>query len=232
MIHRCIQGIPKFCLVTDSSSQPTSTSSKSLKRILPAVKTDSSVSNNAQKNDSKVESGMKKFTSGARRGKRKKLVSKRGLKVYQCTFCQKKICTDWYFKLHVAKHKGEIKFTCKFCKKPFKHLYNMTKHIVTMHKKDSAEDSATKEEIDAYIEEDRHSLNCASCNQSFVSKTELENHPCRVVCMLCHARVLHGDLLLHLKVGMPHTIFFIFDKYRSFEIDLYLQNHKSDQFFD
>lgn len=143
-----IQGIPKFCIMAESSSikpgaissppplQPitvTVASTKIEKKIIPKVAI-------SPFRDLKVQS--KKL---ATRLKKKKL--------YFCVHCSKHFSTDWYFKLHVAKHKE--KFYCKFCKKSFINLKDMKKHMMQEHKagKEHGHDGKPSTSVKSEIEQ-------------------------------------------------------------------------------
>ena len=153
------QSILKFRVVNNTTNQPqtlvdslpNASSTPKLDKIV--VKTETNGGNQSKKSGARTDHPVKRIRSGGRRSRRKK-GAKKMMKSFECTFCFKRFSTDWYFKLHVAKHKGEIKYTCKFCKKPFMHLFNMTKHVAAMHKnEDTADDAAINEEGDEKIGE-------------------------------------------------------------------------------
>ncbi|XP_043268362.1 uncharacterized protein [Venturia canescens] len=190
------QGVPKFCLVSQTPNQTMSFANTPAK-ILPQTNERMRGQAVANKISRKAESEftLKRYKSGLRRGRRKKNGAKRA-KSFECNFCSKSFSTDWYFKLHIAKHKGEIKFTCKYCKKPFMHHCNMRKHVMTMHKQEAADDD---DEYANAEDDNAEFLHCFNCKVVFNSRIEKENHRCSIVCLRCHARITDGDLANHLK---------------------------------
>lgn len=54
-------------------------------------------------------------------------------KKFFCIYCSKHFSTDWYFKMHVAKHKGEKLFFCNLCDESFSNRYDMKKHTTKKH---------------------------------------------------------------------------------------------------
>lgn len=68
-----------------------------------------------------------------------KFMLERPSKSFRCTFCPKRFSTDWYFKVHLARHVGEALFMCKACNGKFSNRYDLRKHIVNEHKNESVE---------------------------------------------------------------------------------------------
>lgn len=206
------QRVPKFCLVsqtlqirsTGDPNEPINILPENNERG-PRTGQRGVITSDRASRKSETDFVLKRFKSGLRRGRRKKIASKRAAKSFECTYCSKKFSTDWYFKLHIAKHKGEIKFTCKYCKKPFMHHCNMKKHVMTMHKQQEAINPGAEDEEDeddgcASAEDDNPQfVDCFNCKLVFNTKIEKKNHRCSIVCLRCHARITDTDLISHLK---------------------------------
>lgn len=74
-----------------------------------------------------------------KRVKNIKFMPERPSKSFRCTFCPKRFSTDWYFKVHLARHSGEAAFMCKACNATYSNRYDLRKHIVNEHKEETVE---------------------------------------------------------------------------------------------
>lgn len=119
-LHRT-QDIPKFCIVAKNVVTPV-TIPKS-----PSVQPASAATDTApmQVNASNCHNPISKVHKTSKLMKSKKN--------FFCIYCSKIITTDWYFKMHIAKHKGEKLFFCNFCDESFSRNYDMKKHITNRH---------------------------------------------------------------------------------------------------
>lgn len=156
------QGVPKFCVVPDTSN--TSQSPKNTKKhiskknisnellktahlplILPkkekkVIEPNSGVLNIDQIRPlqpmiSGSEVAMKKL--GAKLVKKQRKIPRKTLmkkRKYKCTICQKKFSSIDYCNLHIAKHKNKFNFFCRLCDTGFVDKYIMKKHTDTDHK--------------------------------------------------------------------------------------------------
>lgn len=147
LLHRT-QGIPKFCIVAENVAKPVNIQ-PSPSSVQPA---DTATDTATQVNDSKfrIHNSIPKV-----RTKTPKLMKAK--KNFFCVYCSKNITTDWYFKMHIAKHKGEKLFFCSFCDESFSNNYDMKKHITNQH-------TGQKE------------LRCDKCNYTCTSLTSFKSH--------------------------------------------------------
>lgn len=143
MLHHT-QGIPKFCIVAENLVTPAKSSP-----VQPAKATADTAP--SQVNASNVS--PQNATSKVR--KIPKLMKTK--KNFFCVYCSKNITTDWYFKMHIAKHKGEKLFFCNFCDESFSNNYDMKKHITNQHT-------------------DQKELSCEKCNYTCTSLASFKNH--------------------------------------------------------
>lgn len=146
LLHRT-QGIPKFCIVAENlvtpATIPKSPSEQPAKATADTAPSQVNASNVPPQNP----------TSKAR--KIPKLMKAK--KNFFCVYCSKNITTDWYFKMHIAKHKGEKLFFCNFCDESFSNNYDMKKHVTNQH-------IGQKE------------LACDKCNYTCTSLASFKNH--------------------------------------------------------
>lgn len=142
------QGIPKFCIVAENLVKPV-TIPKSPSKQPAEVTADTAPS---QVNASNVLSHSP--TSKVRKTPPKLTKAK---KSFFCVYCSKNITTDWYFKMHIAKHRGEKLFFCNFCDESFSNNYDMKKHVTNQHI-------------------DQKELACEKCNYTCTSLTSFKNH--------------------------------------------------------
>ncbi|XP_060825037.1 uncharacterized protein LOC132911990 [Bombus pascuorum] len=130
LLHKT-QGIPKFCIMPDDKAPSlTITNSQSTQHlaIVPKV-------------------GLSTNSKTASQEKKKIVKKKRRTKVFKCDYCLKHFSTDWYFKIHVAMHRGENQVTCKICKRLFSNRYDMKKHIFNDHESQSISPSICNQQI-------------------------------------------------------------------------------------
>ncbi|KYM88913.1 hypothetical protein ALC53_02679 [Atta colombica] len=143
LLHRT-QGIPKFCIVAEKTAPVTTSNSTSVQPTVAAVVSTTTV--NAPK------SLMHVPISKVHKSKLKKKK-----KSFFCDYCSKYITTDWYFKVHIAKHKGQKLFFCNFCDESFSNNYDMKKHITNQHT-------------------DQKELACDKCNYTCTSLAAFKSH--------------------------------------------------------
>ncbi|CAL7938206.1 unnamed protein product [Xylocopa violacea] len=120
LLHQT-QGIPKFCLVPDNTAQPlTITNAQSVQQpaLVPKVEIPKDAKSASQEE--------KKPTMREKRRLKKK-------KEFKCDYCLKSFSTNWYFKMHVAMHTGEKRFTCRLCNLSFGNRYDMKRHMSHDH---------------------------------------------------------------------------------------------------
>ncbi|XP_033344694.1 uncharacterized protein LOC117230896 [Bombus vosnesenskii] len=130
LLHQT-QGIPKFCIMPDDTAPSlTITNSQPIQHLALVPKVELSTNSKT-----------------ASRKKKKIVKKKRKKKVFKCDYCLKNFSTDWYFKMHVAMHTGENRFTCKICKQLFSNRYDMKKHISNDHKSESISPSICNQQI-------------------------------------------------------------------------------------
>ncbi|XP_012537649.1 A-agglutinin anchorage subunit [Monomorium pharaonis] len=93
--------------------------------------------------------------------KARKIVPKitKAKKNFFCVYCSKNITTDWYFKMHIAKHKGEKLFFCHLCNESFYNNYHLKKHITNQH-----------------IDQKDIGLSCDKCNYTCSSIVSFKSH--------------------------------------------------------
>ncbi|XP_011878809.1 PREDICTED: transcription factor Sp2-like [Vollenhovia emeryi] len=146
LLHRT-QGIPKFCIVAKNMVTPaTAPKSPSVQSLVNAA----AVIGPKQVANSNIP--IRNPTSKVRKASKLKAKKK-----FLCVYCSKVITTDWYFKMHVAKHKGEKLFFCNFCDESFSNTYDMRKHVTNKH-------TGQKE------------LACDKCNYTCTSLDSFKSH--------------------------------------------------------
>ncbi|KAL0129835.1 hypothetical protein PUN28_001826 [Cardiocondyla obscurior] len=147
ILPRTQQDIPKFCIVPGNLIKPIITPKpSSIQPANPVVDTTS-----VQVNTSNLWTDKPMLT------KRKTPKVIKTKKNFFCNYCSKNITTDWYFKMHIAKHKGEKLFFCTFCDESFSNNYDMRKHVTNQHT-------------------DQKELVCDKCNYTCMSLTSFKNH--------------------------------------------------------
>ncbi|XP_072759451.1 uncharacterized protein [Anoplolepis gracilipes] len=150
LLHRT-QGIPKFCIMAENVVTPVTISNPPLQpaavvttkvtttvattvnavttnTATTTVTTSNTTTVTQQKDAVKVpiqQYSIQKLHKGQKILKRKK--------TFVCEYCSKHFSTDWYFKMHVAKHKGVKLFFCNLCDESFSNKYDMKKHMTKQH---------------------------------------------------------------------------------------------------
>lgn len=148
LLHRT-QGIPKFCIMAENvvttpvtvsnppPLQPVATTvsiaanaatTVNTVTTATAVTTSNTTTTTQQKDTPKVpiqHYSIQKLHKGQKILKKKK--------TFFCDYCSKHFSTDWYFKMHVAKHKGVKLFFCNLCDESFSNKYDMKKHMSKQH---------------------------------------------------------------------------------------------------
>lgn len=139
LLHRT-QGIPKFCIMAENvvtpvtisnppPLQPVAASTINTATTTTAVTTSKVAATTQQKDALKVS--IQQFSIQKLQNKRRKLLKRK--KTFFCDYCSKHFSTDWYFKMHVAKHKGEKLFFCNLCDESFSNKYDMKRHMTKQH---------------------------------------------------------------------------------------------------
>ncbi|KYN00637.1 PREDICTED: uncharacterized protein LOC108775743 [Cyphomyrmex costatus] len=154
------QGIPKFCIVAENVTSMTTSKSPSVQPTVqptaqPTVQT--TVQPTATDNTATVQINTPKSLIAPISKVHKLPKLKKKKKGSFCVYCSKYITTDWYFKVHVAKHKGEKLFFCHFCDESFSNNYDMKKHITNQHT-------------------DQKELACNKCNYTCTSLVSFKSH--------------------------------------------------------
>ncbi|XP_015585574.1 uncharacterized protein LOC107263164 [Cephus cinctus] len=144
LLHQT-QGIPKFCIMADNTLKPPALiKSQSVQSTAVPIVPDISIKVKSDKDQSSNATTTASTTTTTTISKavplifasvhqRRRSDDKNG-KSFVCTFCPKRFSTDWYFKMHLAKHKGETPFSCKTCNQQFTNRYDMKKHLLNDHK--------------------------------------------------------------------------------------------------
>ncbi|KAG5324318.1 DRL protein, partial [Pseudoatta argentina] len=143
LLHRT-QGIPKFCIVAEKTAPVATSNSPSVQPTVAAVVNTATV--NTPK--SLMHVPIPKIHKSKLKKKKKS---------FFCDYCSKYITTDWYFKVHIAKHKGQKLFFCNFCDESFSNNYDMKKHITNQHT-------------------DQKELACDKCNYTCTSLAAFKSH--------------------------------------------------------
>ncbi|KYN19798.1 PREDICTED: A-agglutinin anchorage subunit-like [Trachymyrmex cornetzi] len=143
LLHRT-QGIPKFCIVAEKTTPVTTSNSPSVQPTVATVVSTATV--NAPKSLTHVP--IPKIHKSKLKKKKQS---------FFCDYCSKYITTDWYFKVHIAKHKGQKLFFCNFCDESFSNNYDMKKHITNQHT-------------------DQKELACDKCNYTCTSLASFKSH--------------------------------------------------------
>ncbi|EZA52579.1 hypothetical protein DMN91_001936 [Ooceraea biroi] len=125
LLHRT-QGIPKFCIMTNNLLKPVAISNPPPQQPVVAAATTVPNTNVAQQ---RVIIKVPIQHNPQKRQMPKKTPKK---KSFFCVYCSKHFSTDWYFKMHVARHE-EKPFSCCFCDKSFSNKLAMKKHVTIQH---------------------------------------------------------------------------------------------------
>ncbi|XP_076164513.1 uncharacterized protein LOC143145224 isoform X2 [Ptiloglossa arizonensis] len=201
LLHQT-QGIPKFCIIADPPVPVPVPVSVPVPVPLTIV--------NPQPNQHSVsvpKVNVPAILKGTLQKRKKTAVKKKRRhkkKEFKCDYCLKCFSTDWYFKMHVAMHTGEKRFSCKICTQSYNNRYDMRRHMINEHKNESISPGAHKQRTT------EQSCKCLDCNIIYTSLIHLKRHrqKChgRTECALCHDEVLIEELerhtaLVHKKSG-------------------------------
>ncbi|XP_050449871.1 uncharacterized protein LOC126850677 [Cataglyphis hispanica] len=170
LLHRT-QGIPKFCIMAENVTPVTIPNPSSLQpaAIVTAnavnTSTTTSVTSNTitttqQKDTSKVP--IQHYSIQKLQGE--KILKRK--KTFFCDYCSKHFSTDWYFKMHIAKHKGVKLFFCNLCDESFSNKYDMKKHMTKQH-------SSQK---DMFTTHQSKEFSCNKCDYVCKSLIFFKNH--------------------------------------------------------
>ncbi|XP_031843101.1 uncharacterized protein LOC116431590 isoform X2 [Nomia melanderi] len=159
-------------------------------KTIPADQRPICVPKNDIRNDSKESHPRRRktFTRKKRRLRKKE---------FKCDYCFKCFSTEWYFKMHVAKHTGGSRYPCKICKESFNNSYHLKTHMLLNHEEESPQDHS-----DVYKKpKQEQSFQCIDCPIECTSMKDLKHHRLishgRVACTLCNAEVLQDELAKH-----------------------------------
>ncbi|KAL6446718.1 hypothetical protein ACFW04_001275 [Cataglyphis niger] len=171
LLHRT-QGIPKFCIMAEnvtpvtipnpSSLQPATTvtaNAVNTSTTITAV-TSNTITTTQQKDASKVP--IQHYSIQKLQGE--KILKRK--KTFFCDYCSKHFSTDWYFKMHIAKHKGVKLFFCNLCNESFSNKYDMKKHMTKQH-------SSQK---DMFTTHQSKEFSCNKCDYVCKSLIFFKNH--------------------------------------------------------
>lgn len=143
LLHQT-QGIPKFCIMADNTALPLTVTNPKYPAFAP-----------------KVQSATDSKTTSQKKKKKWKMVKKKWKhknKDLKCDYCLKNFSTDWYFKVHVAKHTNGKQFTCKMCKQSFSNRSDMKRHMSNHHKSEDNVPSTCNRQTSTC------SRKCLNCN--------------------------------------------------------------------
>ncbi|XP_076295148.1 uncharacterized protein LOC143216193 [Lasioglossum baleicum] len=119
-------------------------------------------------------------------------------KEFKCEYCLKRFSTDWYFKLHVAKHNGESPYFCKICKESFPNYVELRTHRVLNHKKVMSPQDQSFLKRKQIMQQSFQCLDCpANCPTMKDLKYHRQLRHGKVACTLCHAEVRQEELVKH-----------------------------------
>lgn len=199
-------GIPAFCLVPENLAKPTAVTKLQTIQPAPVVQKATPIPESEVNDEPAV-----KVTPNARRRSQGRIKSDDRIpKIFKCPFCLKGFSTDWYFKMHVAGHKGEVLFTCKTCEKPFSNRYDLKKHMLNDHNdgecrcETCGQISICKSALEIHIRSHtgERPFRCDECDTSYRSSTDLKTHRRKrhnsADCPYCHLPFTKTDLQVHL----------------------------------
>ncbi|XP_011296828.1 uncharacterized protein [Fopius arisanus] len=213
MLHRK-EGIPRFCIIANNTiqmqsfvtvpnAQTVSNPGKSVfikpNPVMPIRPAPAGITRLPRPGD--------KFNKIVARRRMKYKRRKKGeKKPFECSYCSKRFLTDWYFKVHVAKHRGEKRVRCEICETVYKNDSELKKHVSSEHRS-KVEVKVEEEEIDEDPEfeggeeqgdgisegegeqegelaveggegEQRGEVVCENCQTCFETILDMENHSC------------------------------------------------------
>lgn len=124
-------------------------------------------------------------------------------KHFTCPYCNKKLGTEWYFKTHVARHKGETPYVCKVCEQEFVNSYEMKKHHSKHHTKQEIKCefcphiASSERNLKMHMTKDneKNPVKCWACDVSAINCEMLDRHQ-RLshgseICRNCGERMSH-----------------------------------------
>ncbi|XP_074114920.1 uncharacterized protein LOC141537688 [Cotesia typhae] len=191
LLHQ-IQGIPKFCIIADNptpsgtlikippiSNTQSSPSSKSKSSHKPSILLKSR-SNNIPIKPKPTNPGFTVINSF--QPFKHEIINRRKRieqKPFKCEYCSKRFLTDWYFRLHIIKHKGGMVLKCSECDLSFSNTEDLNKHVSDEHNADAAEISCRNSDSDVEKDKDDDKcISCDDCGKIFDSDTEIDQHEC------------------------------------------------------
>ncbi|KAK1122648.1 hypothetical protein K0M31_009091 [Melipona bicolor] len=182
LLHQT-QGIPKFCIMADNIALPL-TNPQSVQYSAPVPKVQSAT-------DSKTISQKKKKKSKIVRKKWSHKIHKN--KDLKCDYCLKSFSTDWYFKMHVAKHINEKQFTCKMCKQSFNNRCDMKRHMSNHHKsEDSVPNTCNRQ--------------ASACSQTKVINLDLQQEVRKEDKTNGYVNIPNQDIVKNIKTELCHEV--------------------------
>ena len=196
LLHQT-QGIPKFCIMADTTAPvPVPVGITTPQPIQPSVPSVPVPKVSIPQN----REILPRLNLEARVLKRRKTpIRKKGRikrKDFKCNYCQKGFSTDWYFKIHVAKHTGGKQFPCKVCALSFTKRCDLKRHIKREHTGERSPRKVKKEQAT------EQSQKCSDCSAEYATADELKHHKqkCHGIteCRLCHDEVLLEEMDRHM----------------------------------
>lgn len=206
-------GIPTFCLVPDNFAKAVPATKLQTIQLPPAISNPPELiepENELTDEEKRNSQGVKTLPKGQKRSQDRRKSEEKNSKVFKCPYCLKGFSTDWYFKMHVAGHTGEMLFTCKTCEKPFSNRYDMKKHMLNEHNDGECrceicgQISICKSALEIHIRSHtgERPFRCTECDMSYRSSTDLKTHRRKrhdsTDCPYCHLHVIKLDFKAHL----------------------------------
>ncbi|XP_044736970.1 zinc finger protein 883-like [Chrysoperla carnea] len=103
-----------------------------------------------------------------------------------CTICNKGFYEKKHIKNHMLRHKGEARFKCDECKKPFYELNALRGHVKKKHPnkinrykcKECTEMFVLEQDLELHerSQHSKHQYSCSECNKPFIHKYLLRKH--------------------------------------------------------
>ncbi|XP_012260036.2 uncharacterized protein LOC105688372 isoform X1 [Athalia rosae] len=211
--HHEIQGIPTFCLVPHNpkrSGVPIPRN-PSIHPIPITSGTSPKLANKANRNEKLPHSEVLKPMPMSHRKYRSRIKCvDKVIKIFKCPYCMKSFSTEWYFKMHVAGHKGEMLVTCKICEKQFSNRYDLKKHMLNDHNDGECrceicgQISICKSALEIHVRSHtgERPFHCNECDTAYRSSTDLKTHKRKrhnfIECHYCHSQFLTENYKEHL----------------------------------
>lgn len=130
LLHR-MQGVPKFCIMADNVLKPVTMSNLPIQPAQPASRVTAGAVT-ASANASAAQQKVIKVPIEHNPQKRRAIKKTPKKKSFFCIYCSKYFSTDWYFKMHVAKHEQKA-FSRNFSDKSFSNKFDVKKDIINQH---------------------------------------------------------------------------------------------------